>query len=110
MKKIINGKRYDTDVATIVMSASHGYAGDFSAWSASLYITPRSKSFFVAGRGGPMTRYAKSAGQNSWTGGSNLEPLTKTEALTWVEEHQNLSTDDTDEIVNQYFSDLITEA
>ena len=59
MKAIINGLRYDTDKATLIGEASHGYASDFQHWEAGLYKTPRSGRFFLAGSGGPMTRWSR---------------------------------------------------
>lgn len=32
MKKIINGRRYDTDTARLVSSAGYSYPGDFEYW------------------------------------------------------------------------------
>lgn len=87
MKKIINGLRYDTDNAVIIGSASYGYGRDFSAWDATLYKTPKSGRFFLAGEGGPMTIFGRSTGQNETQGGTGLIPMDKNEALAWAE-HQ----------------------
>ena len=38
-----------------------------------------------------MTRYARSEGQNSWTGGERIEPLTYAAAKEWAEEHLTAS-------------------
>ena len=116
MKKIINGKRYDTDVANTIVEVSnlgHGADStrDFRWWEATLYVTPRSHTFFIAGEGGPMSRFSQSTGQNSWSGGSDIIPLSQREALEWLEDNQrDISDDDFDTITHKYFSDLITEA
>ena len=87
MNKIINGKRYDTATATKVASASSGGSwGDFNHWEETLY-RKRTGEYFLHGEGGPMTRYAKSTGQNSWSGGEDLIPLSYESARAWAEEH-----------------------
>ncbi len=37
MKKIINGKRYDTDTAKILGSVGYSHPGDFNFWVERLY-------------------------------------------------------------------------
>lgn len=104
MKKIINGLRYDTASAIEVGSASHGYGNDFSAWSATLYKTPRSGRFFLAGEGGPMTTWARRVDQNSWAGGEGIIPIDRLEALAWAEQH--LSEDE----IEEHFGSEIKDA
>lgn len=87
MKAIINGFRYDTDKAIKIGSASYGYGNDFSAWRASLYVTKTARRYFLAGSGGPMSRYGRSTGQNESSGGERIDPMTKEEALTWAEQY-----------------------
>ncbi len=86
MKAIINGLRYDTSKAVLIGEASYpGSRTDFGWWEAGLYRTPRSGRYFLAGYGGPMTRWAKSTGQNSWAGGSGIKPLDDADAVEWAE-------------------------
>ncbi len=88
MKAIINGLRYDTDKAICIGEASHGYAGDFSRWEAGLYRTPRSGRYFLAGSGGPMTRWARSVDSgNTRTGGDGIFPMDADEAREWAERY-----------------------
>lgn len=96
MKKIINGKLYDTETAKCVGSWSNGGGWrDFSHCEESLY-RKRTGEFFLFGEGGPMTKYAKSQGQNSWSGGEEIIPLSAAKAREWAEEH--LDADDYAEI------------
>lgn len=104
MKAIINGLRYDTENAITIGSASFSNPGDFQHWEATLYKTPRSGRFFLAGSGGPMSRYAKSYGQSSVGGSSKIDPMTKEEALEWAEQY--LDAEDFEE----HFADAIEEA
>lgn len=91
MKAIIGGKKYDTTTATVVGMDSYGGVGDFDAWDAGLYVT-RKGQFFLAGRGGPNTRWARSTGQNSWSGGSGIHLLDVEEAREWAERHLDSDT------------------
>ena len=85
MKKIINGKKYDTDTAKKIATHSRCH-GDFSDYSETLYLK-KTGEFFLYGSGGPMSKYATPAGQNSWSGGSEIIPLSKEKAQKWAEKH-----------------------
>ena len=79
MRRTIHGRRFDTDTATPIGSYCMDLeTNDMSWWSATLYVTPLSKRFFLAGEGGTMTR---------WRGGKGIFELTKEEACAWIEEH-----------------------
>lgn len=86
MKKIINGKVYDTDTARDIGSDSYSNSRDFSYWSETLY-QKRTGEFFLHGEGGPMSRYAETVGQNEWSGGEKIIPLSPAKAREWAEEH-----------------------
>jgi len=88
MRAVINGLRYDTDKAVLIGEA--GYSGsysDFQWWEAGLYRTPRAGRYFLAGSGGPMTRWARSIGFNGRTGSSGVFPMTPEEAREWAERY-----------------------
>jgi len=105
MKKIINGLRYDTDNAIEVGSYDNGLpSNDFQSWGATLYKTPRSGRFFLAGSGGPMTMFARHIGDNTTTGSSRLTPMTEEEAFEWAQQYL-----DADEI-EKHFKDSIEDA
>lgn len=97
MKKIINGKLYDTRTAKLVGDYSRRY-GDFSDYDEELY-KKRTGEFFLFGEGGPMSAYAKPEGMNSWSGGSDIRPLTYEEAREWAE--KKLDADDYAEIFGE---------
>ena len=87
MKKIINGKLYDTEKAKEVGSWSNGGSWrDFSHVEETLY-RKKTGEFFLHGAGGPQTKYAESCGQNQWSGGELITPLTYESAQEWAEEH-----------------------
>ena len=86
MKKIINGRLYNTDTATLIGSAGYSYPGDFSYWEENLY-RKKTGEFFLCGEGGPMSQYAHRIGQNLWSGGEAIRPLTLREAREWAERY-----------------------
>lgn len=87
MKKIINGKLYDTETAKEIGSTHHGEGPrDFTYFAETLY-RKRTGEYFLYGEGGPMTRYAVSTGQNSWSGGERIEPMSYSSAKEWAEKN-----------------------
>jgi hypothetical protein len=109
MKKIVNGLRYDTEKAVEIGSydnIGHGCdsISDFRYWNATLYRTPRSGRYFLAGEGGAMSRFSQSVGQNSWGRGSDLIPMTREEALAWAEQFLD------SEAIEEHFPDDIQDA
>ena len=103
MKKIIKGKRYDTDTAKLCGSWDNDLGvRDFGYCEESLY-RKRSGEFFLFGSGGPMSRYARRAGQNEWTGGEEIIPVDPEKARTWAEEH--LEADDFEKIFGEVSED-----
>lgn len=87
MKKIINGKLYNTETAKCLGEWNNGERyGEFTYCEESLYKT-KSGAYFIHGWGGPLSKYAKSDGNNSWSGGSHIEPVSYSAARDWAEEH-----------------------
>lgn len=87
MKKIVNGKIYDTSTAQEAgIWSNSGSTGDFD-WCRETLYRKKTGEFFLFGEGGPMSRYAESCGNNSWTSGSAITPLTYDAAMKWAEEH-----------------------
>lgn len=86
MKKIINGKRYDTETAELCGSHEYGYPGDFNHVSEELY-QKRTGEFFLHGEGGANSKYREEVSMNTWTGGEKIIPLTDDEAKEWTEKY-----------------------
>jgi len=103
MRKVVDGKMYNTEKATLVGEYSYGGPGDFERIEEGLYVTQKG-NWFLAGEGGAKTQYARQVEQNCWTGGEGITPLTRQEAFEWAQEHL-----DPDEY-EEYFRDLIEEA
>lgn len=92
MKKIINGKRYDTETAEFIgMWENIHNSADLQYECEKLY-RKKTGEFFMYGGGGPASSYAVKTGTTSWSGSCKITPLTEEEAKKWVEE--NLDGDD----------------
>ena len=83
MKKIINGKKYDTDTAKCLLTWDNGCTG-FSYCMEALY-QKKTGEFFLFGKGGPMSRYAIHYNNNYITGGEQIRPFTEQQARNWTE-------------------------
>lgn len=85
MKKIIHGKLYNLATAKEIAYVTNDDYG-LAYWAETLY-QKRTGEFFLYGEGGPMSCYARAVGQNQWTGGEEIIPLTEAEAKEWAERH-----------------------
>ena len=87
MKKVINGKVYDTETAVSVGDWSFGNGfRDFRYIHETLY-RKKTGEFFLHGEGGARTQYAEHVDQNTWSGGERIMPMSYQEAQKWAEEH-----------------------
>lgn len=87
MKKIINGKLYDTDKAVYLGYDLYAGPMDFTYWREELY-RKRTGEFFLYGQGGPASKYAVASVTGSgWDGGEKIVPLSYDKAREWAEEH-----------------------
>ena len=73
MKKVINGKLYNTKTAHCVGTDEYSHPGDINYWCEGLY-KKRNGEYFLYGA-------------NSFSGGSTIIPLDEEEAMKWAEEH-----------------------
>ena len=91
MKKIINGKRYDTETAEeIGFWRTERSVTDFSYCEETLY-RKRTREFFLYGEGGPSSPYAIEL-YGMMGAGEAIVPLTEDEAKTWVEQKLDADT------------------
>lgn len=87
MKKVINGKVYDTETAKKVAVWYSSYArNDFHYYEEELY-QKKTGEFFLYGEGNAASPYSRRCGQNEWCGGERIEPLTYKQAQEWAEKH-----------------------
>ena len=79
MKKVINGKMYNTDTAELLGEYSNSEYG-FNHVYEGLYVT-KNGTYFLHGEGGPNTYYGRYATCR------NIELLSVEEAKKWAETH-----------------------
>lgn len=96
MKKIINGKRYDTEKATPIGEGIYAHRGDHAYYWVALYRTTNGR-FFVAGEGGPNSKYAEPVDHSTRSGGPAIIPLEAEEARTLAERYCDADT------ISQFF-------
>jgi len=88
-KKIINGKLYNTETATFIGGWCNNYpTNDFKYCDESLF-RKRTGEYFISGEGGPLSKYSKSYGNNSWGYGYEITPLSEEEAKQWAEDRMS---------------------
>lgn len=86
MKKIIDGKRYDTETAREIGSDEFpGSRTDFHYWCETLY-QKKTGEFFIFGEGHGLSRYAERY-VDGWGWGEKIIPISYDEAREWVEKH-----------------------
>jgi hypothetical protein len=104
MRNIINRKIYDTETAELIFDTSNrNGVSDFGFERSGLYRTTRG-AWFLAGNGGPMSRFSRTLSDRSRTEGSGCIPLTPADALAELERHNAA------EEIDRHLSTLVEEA
>ena len=86
MKKVINGKRYDTETARAMgYWENMAYRSDFN-WYQETLLQKKTGEFFLHGEGNVASKYARSVGMNEWSSGEMIIPLTVQKAKEWAKE------------------------
>lgn len=102
MKKIINGKIYNTDTAKAVGGyASNSTTSDLDYFEETLYIK-KTGEFFLYGEGSAISKYGTRCG-DSWGYGYSIIPLSWEEAREWSE--KRLSVDNYEKIFGEVEED-----
>lgn len=86
MKKIINGRLYDTETAKEIGTYSNGYTGIQRC--VEVLYQKKTGEFFLNGYGGAMSKYSERC-DGGWSGNDVIIPFSESEAKQWVE--KNLS-------------------
>lgn len=88
MKKIINGRKYDTTTAELIGSTDNGcFPHDFNYLYHALY-RKRTGEYFLHSEGGANTCYAVQDG-TGWSSGEIIEPLSYDDAVSWAEKNMD---------------------
>lgn len=101
MKKIINGKMYNTSTAKQMGEWWNRNSG--LDYIRETLFRKRTGEFFLHGEGGARTKYAKRTGSNFWEGSEEIMQLSWDEARDWAEEH--LTADEYEEIFGEISED-----
>ena len=88
MKKVINGKMYNTETADLLATWDNGRWGNFDVLEEKLFRKCNGE-FFLYGYGGPKSVYAQPDGDRSVSSGHAIILLSDKEAREWAEEHLN---------------------
>lgn len=91
MKKIINGKMYDTDTATRIAAVTNGLTEYDGRYTFDELYRKKNGEFFLFSEGGPLSGYAKHI-PNGRTTGRFITPQSEGEAKDWVEKHCSADT------------------
>ena len=87
MRKILQGRLYDTDTARYIGSnQSSCYKNDYRYFEEDFY-RKKTGEFFLHGKGGPASRYAERLESGGCIGGEQIIPLPEEEAREWAEEN-----------------------
>jgi len=97
MKRIIDGKTYNTETAEEIANWCNDFSSnDFRSCVESLFLTKKG-AFFICGSGGAMSSWSRSNGNGSY-GGDGIKVLSNQEALNWCE-----SRDIDADVIETYF-------
>jgi len=108
MIKVIDGKRYNTETATLVFFHSNGaYSSDFNYRTKTLYVT-KNGSWFIHHVGGPMTDMAVSVGNNGRGGSEGIEPVCGDDAYGFLEAHSDET--DAQQAIQEHFAFRVVDA
>jgi len=111
MKRTIDGKTYNTKTAEILCDTGNDESlTDFRYERSDLFVTRRGR-YFVAGRGGSLSRFAVPDG-NGRRGGAGIIPLTRDAAFAEIRFCAgNIGGDPkVADLITKYFGDLVVEA
>lgn len=91
MKRIIKGRKYDTETAKAIGQYEFDYPTSIHYYSETLY-KKRNGEFFIFGNGGPGSKYSEYRYGGSWAGTGRITPMSYENARFWAEEHLNADT------------------
>lgn len=91
MKKIINGKAYDTNTATLIGSKDNGNSPTAFAYCCESLYRKRTGEYFMYGEGGPNSKYAVWS-HGMLCDGERIILLTYDEARQWAESNLDADT------------------
>ena len=89
MKRIIDGETYDTARSTVIAEARYEGTSDKDKYRETLYRSDHGV-LFLAAEGGVETYYASLFHGGKMTPGTDIIPLTASEARRWLEDQDHI--------------------
>ena len=86
MKKIIKGKKYDTETSELVAEWEADFLPNDFYWYREQLYKKRTGEYFVYGEGNGLSRYATPVGLSGGKWGCAIIPIGYDEAREWLEE------------------------
>ena len=102
MKKVIKGKKYDTETATVLGCFHKGAKGELNYIREELF-KKKTGEYFLYCKGGASTKYSVLVQNNTWSGSEKIIPLEFSDAQAWAE--QNLKDDEYKSIFGEVTED-----
>ena len=86
MKKVIDGKLYDTNTGIKVIAMDNGkYSDDFNNYNATIYRTKKG-ALFIFEDGGAYSKMGRTLGSGASGGSSDMKVLTDEQAVEMIQE------------------------
>lgn len=90
MRKIINGRMYDTETAQF-LAEWEAHKHNFN-WVRERLYRKKTGEYFLHGEGGPASCWGQQVDNNSYTGGEDIVPMSEANARAWAEKHLDADT------------------
>ena len=104
MKKIVGGKRYNTETAEELIAWGNQYYRSDPRWCRETLYRTLKGAFFIHGEGGSMSPYFTPSENNKNGDGETILPVNEVEAMEWMEK-KGMEDD-----IELYFDDVIEDA
>ena len=87
MKRVIRGRLYDTDTATVIGAHENSDRVYDLNWMRETLYRKRTGEFFIFGEGGANTKYAEQPRPDALISGESIVPITYDEAKEFAEKY-----------------------
>lgn len=89
MRKIINGKMYNTETAEKLTSWEHSYRSQVD-WYEEMLYKKKTGEYFLYGNGNAGSKYARETSQNCYSPDETIIPITESTARRLVERNASV--------------------
>ena len=88
MKKVIEGKVYNTETAKLLGEYSYSLCTDSHYYSEELYRT-KNGTYYIYGEGNALSKYGQYERGYGYDPGETIKVISEDEARAWSEEHMS---------------------